>query len=223
MIDDRGPEITADLRDLLQRNERTAAPLAHRDGQLREIGTARTGFRCEPHHHLARLVVGIDPVTRVEPGECGTDGLRHLTHADPHRPGESAVDLHGELRFLPLGAEPHVHRARCALERGEILIGHLLQGVLVVAPQFQRDLLFLPRKIVGEHRHRGPADLHVSRSTAARVCIPLAAACARPGLELEIHARDIHGAAAPPAVTNEYRTSGYFEAMASVSFTFCRR
>ena len=90
----------------------------------------------EPHLDVSHLPGGIFPIARIDAGECGPQGLRHLPHGHAERARDAAVEVHLELGLLSLRRQAHVDRARSA----EHDLLHLQEAPAVLqAPQEQQE------------------------------------------------------------------------------------
>ena len=102
------------LRDGCYLPERKSTRLTvgprHDERQLLQICGTLSRFRRETHIHFTRLVAWVDPVSRLDASERGTQCLRNLTNGHANRPGKSTIQLDVELGLLALRRQSHVHR-----------------------------------------------------------------------------------------------------------------
>ncbi len=127
--------------------------------QRLEVGDHAARLRRQPDGDVARLAGRIDPVADVDAGKRRPQRLRHLADRDAERTGEAAIDLHVELRLLPLGRQADVDRAgHLRAPRQRSASASVASSAAFRPLQLQLDLL-LPVVEAGADRRRHAAQL----------------------------------------------------------------
>ena len=79
VVDLRRPDAFADRRHLTERHGLNGTRrVGNHERQLREAARAAARVVGEPHHHVPRLAVRIDPVAGIDAGERRPDRLRDV-------------------------------------------------------------------------------------------------------------------------------------------------
>ena len=93
------------------------------------------------------------------PAKAGRSDCATCATVTPSEPARPRLSSTIELRLLPAGGQPHVHRARYLLApRSAACVGQPGQHARVRAPHLDLDLLQRPAEAAGEHRDAGAAD-----------------------------------------------------------------
>jgi hypothetical protein len=107
----------------------------------------------------------VDPVADVDAGKCRPQRLGHLADGHANRTGKAAIELHVQLRLLPLGGQADVHRAGHLPDFRHHGVSKLGELGRVASLELQLNLL-LSLVEAGTDRRRHAGEL---RSTAADV------------------------------------------------------